>query len=225
MIILETLDVCLKLEEVTVFQDINIKVKKNEKIVVDGATGSGKSIFMKLISGLIEPTSGQIYFNGKALHYLLDRKFFKDRKEICYFLEGLLPLANLSVLENIALVYQINTNKSHEEIKNLVYQKLIQVNLEDKIDIRPSFLSPEEKMVLNVLMNMKEDSKIFFIDEIFTFLNESIKEKIKKIILKELQSGEKTVIMCRADHDVLNIAYDKEWRIDRKHIQELLIEN
>lgn len=199
----------LNLERKIFFAPFNLTVGDGETVMLKAEVGSGKSLLMKLLSGITAPTKGEIYFEDEKFYYNLDSGFFRQRASIMYLLEGSQPLANLSAFDNIALYYRVQSNWSEDEIYDKVLDKLSRVDLVEKSARRPTSLSMEENILINVLMNLKENSKIIFIDEIFTLLSEENIRKVKRLLLPILQREKVTVIACKDDIEYLEIPFQK----------------
>jgi putative ABC transport system ATP-binding protein len=220
MNIVETDNVYIEFGERIIFERMELSAVQGDRIMLEGDVGSGKSILMKTVSGLHIPTRGRVLYHGRPFHYFLEKRFFDERKAICYLLEGVEPLANLSALENMALYYRANTELSDEEIQSVVKNRLSELNLAEKLNLRPSLLSMEERVILNFLMNLKENCELFIVDEIFTFLNEEVKEKLKKILAKELSRENITMILGKADAEFLGIRVNKRWKIQKGIVRQ-----
>lgn len=189
-------------------RDINVTIKPAQTVAVSGPKGSGKSEFIRLLSGLLAPEEGVVFYREEAFLYEQNNHFFRQRQSISYLIKKLQPILGLTVYDNVALYYWMNTDKTPTEIDHAVLQKLECLELYRKRDLLPVDLTTEERIVLSVLMNIKEDSQLFVIDEIFAFLSAMAIEALRDTILAALRDKSTTVLSNEEDGRILGIDCD-----------------
>ena len=194
---------------VELFRNVNLRIDPGEKILLDGDVGSGKTVFMRLLSGMVIPSQGVVSYKGKPFYYTMSNAFFAQRAEISYLLEGLQPQDNLSVFENLALPYRVRGQYDESLIQSLVMDKLKKVALDKKAEQRPERLSMEEKNILVILMALKENTRFFVVDEAFPQLNDNMKGAIRDIFAERYDERRSGIIMSRDDYRDWNLAYDR----------------
>lgn len=197
--------VTVAFDRAPVFDDLCMTFTPGEKIVLHGETGSGASVFLKTVSGLIEPRSGHVYYNNQPFTYAMDRPFFAQRRTISHLLEDLEPLANLTCFDNVALSYRLNTAIPEPELRGIVIRKLRSVGLEEKADRRPIKLSRDDQIVLCLIMNLKDDCGLMVVDEAFFNLKDSTVARIRDLFLDRMNRTGTTVILRDVDQAVLGI--------------------
>ena len=124
-----------------VLKDINLKVEKGENIVVLGKSGSGKSVLIKCLVGLIEPDDGKVVLLGKNISELNDDELNTLRKKVGFLFQSAALYDSMTVRENLEFPLRDLKSKPQEEVDALVLDALQHVGLEEAIDKMPSELS------------------------------------------------------------------------------------
>jgi len=139
--VIELREVSLKSDEKQVLSRISFRVDQGETLFLLGVTGSGKSVLLKLILGLIKPDSGQVLVEGRDLAPLPEEELDQFRRRMgIVFQEGAL-FDSLSVYENVAYRLREDGLTQEEEIERRVREVLRFVEMEEAIDKMPSELS------------------------------------------------------------------------------------
>ena len=139
--VIELRDVSLTHEDKPVLSRISFRVDPGETLFVLGVTGSGKSVLLKLILGLIKPNSGQVLIHGRDITPMSDDELDQIRRRMgIVFQEGAL-FDSLSVYENVAYRLREEALGPEAEVERRVREVLRFVDLEEAIDKMPSELS------------------------------------------------------------------------------------
>jgi phospholipid/cholesterol/gamma-HCH transport system ATP-binding protein len=140
-LIIEVRNASLAFEDKPIFEDISFQVREGETLILLGVTGSGKSVLLKLIAGLIRPDSGEIIFKGTNIVPIAESQLYALRKTMgIVFQEGAL-FDSLSVYENVAYPLREAGQKNEDAIEEAVREVLSFVEMEESIDKMPSELS------------------------------------------------------------------------------------
>lgn len=186
MLAIETKSLTKKYKDKTAVNGINLKIEKGELFALLGVNGAGKTTTIKMLSGLILPTSGDITIEG------LDMK--KDTLKIKEFLNvspqetAIAP--NLTVKENLefmAGVYQIKNKE--EKIAELVKQ----FKLDEVLKKKAKALSGGWQRKVSIAISLINDPKILFLDEPTLGLDVIARKELWKVI--EGLKGKKTIIL------------------------------
>ena len=174
-------DVCLRFEDRKYFENFYHEFKKGKKYIVIGASGSGKSTLVKMLIGLINPSSGNVYINGVDIEniskeYIFDNISFIDSNN--YILEA-------NIYDNISLY-----NKDKLRVEEII--KLLELdNIDKEMNLNEEKISQGQKQRINIARALYFDRDIVMIDEAFVNLDKNLREKLENIFLE----SSKTVIM------------------------------
>jgi len=166
-----------------VLKDINLKFEKGENLVVLGKSGSGKSVLIKCMVGLIEPDGGQIIILDKNISELTSDELNLLRKKVGFLFQGAALYDSMTVRENLAFPLRELKSKSKDEIEILVIEALKNVALEDAIDKMPSELSGGMRKRVGLARALILKPEIILYDEPTTGLDPITSKEISKLIL------------------------------------------
>ena len=145
--------------------DINLQVDEGEILVILGESGSGKSVFLQHLIGLLKPDKGSIFIDGQDITKLPERKLLGLRKEIGYlFQEGAL-YDFMTVFENVAFPLVEHAQLTREEIEKKVNELLDMIGLQGAGAKYPAELSGGMKKRAALARSVILGSKILFCDE------------------------------------------------------------
>lgn len=143
---------------------LDITLRKGEKTVLIGASGSGKSTTLKLLTGLLSPTNGDITFNNMDLTKLSERRKAAIRRtDFAFIFQDYMLIENLTVSENIALPTLLNSGVYTQD--NVV-DAMSKVNLDSSLLNKPVFkLSGGQKQRVAISRSLMTQANILFADE------------------------------------------------------------
>ncbi|PYL69376.1 MAG: ABC transporter ATP-binding protein, partial [Verrucomicrobia bacterium] len=124
-----------------VLDDISFNVHRGETLVIMGGSGCGKSTLLRHMIGSMKPTSGTVKLFGKEITAMKEREIERVRLRFGMLFQSGALLASLTVGENIALPLLQHTDKSGDEIEEIVKQKLQMVGLTGFEDLKPGEIS------------------------------------------------------------------------------------
>ncbi|MCZ6468474.1 MAG: ABC transporter ATP-binding protein [Thermodesulfobacteriota bacterium] len=179
---------------------VTLSIKKGENITVLGGSGSGKSVLLKEITGLLKPDSGDVIVEGQNIVPMDERELVNVRKNIGMLFQGSALFDSLTVEENIAYPLRENASFLENEIKEIVAKNLELVGLPDIEDKMPSDLSGGMKKRVGLARAMAMNPKILLYDEPTTGLDPPNITRINQLIRDmQAQFGITGVIIT---HDV-----------------------
>jgi len=186
-------DLKKKYGELEVLKGISTEIKEGEVISVIGPSGSGKSTFLRCINRLEEPTSGEIWVNGKNItENGVDIN--KVREEIGMVFQHFNLYPHKTVMENITLGPIRLKKISKAEAEKLALELLEKVGLSDKKDVYPNKLSGGQKQRVAIARALAMNPKIILFDEPTSALDpEMIGEVLE--VMKELANAGMTMIV------------------------------
>lgn len=170
--------------EKNVLKDIDLSLGEEENLVVLGRSGSGKSVLIKCIIGLIQPDAGNIQVLGKEITKLRERELNDLRKEVGFLFQSGALYDSLTVKENLAFPLRIiNPHIKQSEIDEKVEKALQNVGLPDTKDKKPSELSGGMRKRIGLARTIIVEPKIILYDEPTTGLDTNTSKEISELIL------------------------------------------
>ncbi len=131
--IVEVADVRKSFETLDVLKGISFRVDKGETLVVMGGSGSGKTVLLRLIDGLIRPDSGTIRLFGQSIENLSEEQLLPIRRRLGYVFQGAALFDSLTVEENVGYPLREHTDLADAEIRERVVHFLSLVGLDEKV--------------------------------------------------------------------------------------------
>lgn len=171
----------------TVIDNISLTINSGEITGLKGINGSGKTMLMRLVSGLILPTSGEISINGKVLG-----KDITFPHSIGTLIETPAFLDSYSGFQNLRLLASIQGKISDEEIREAI--RAVELNPDDKKKYRKYSLGMKQR--LGIAAAVMEHPDIIILDEPTNALDSDGVQMIKRILQKEKAHGALIMISC-----------------------------
>ena len=194
---LKTNDLHKYFGKLEVLKGITTEIHQGEVVAIIGASGSGKSTFLRCLNLLEEPTKGEVIFKDQNLTTKDDKKFNinKVREHIGMVFQHFNLFPNMTVLENITLA-PMNVkgiSKSEAEAKGI--ELLRKVGLEDKKNVYPSTLSGSQKQRVAIARALAMEPDVMLFDEPTSALDPEMVKEVLMVIKDLAQSGMTTVIV------------------------------
>ena len=204
MAILKMTQVCYEDNDQKIINNISHYIEKSSVTVFLGKPGSGKSTALKLLAGLVPPTSGTITFEDKDIHTMNQKQNMNFRKRTAFMFQDSALWANQDIFHNLDLPLQIHfpdmsIKERRERIRK--YTELVEYN--KSLLIRPAVLSIGEQKKIGFARALICEPEILFLDE----PTESIDDKTEDLfisILKNFIAENKTVVFVSHDKYLIN---------------------
>lgn len=161
-----------------------MEVHKGETLVILGGSGSGKSVTLKTLVGLIRPDSGQLLFEGQDITRLKERDYYPIRKRVSYLFQGGALFDSMNVYQNLAYPLLEHTKLSHRQILPMVRESLDMVELDSILDLYPSDLSGGMMKRVALARAIINKPEIILYDEPTTGLDPLTTQSINQLIRK-----------------------------------------
>jgi phospholipid/cholesterol/gamma-HCH transport system ATP-binding protein len=168
-----------------VYSQLDLEISKGETITILGPSGSGKSVALKMLIGLLEADSGEILFDGRDVTRMEEKDLYDVRRRVAYLFQGAALFDSLSVGENVAygLREQNWDTMSEVEILKRVAQSLQMVGLPGIEDMRPSDLSGGMKKRVGLARTLALQPEVVLYDEPTTGLDPINTARINHLIM------------------------------------------
>jgi phospholipid/cholesterol/gamma-HCH transport system ATP-binding protein len=181
---IEVVDIHKSFNSNHVLAGVNLTIEKGESMVVLGGSGTGKSVLLKIIMGLLKPDKGTILIDGTETTHLREEALNEIRKKCGMLFQGAALFDSLSVWENVGFGLMQHTSLSKAEIRKLVTEKLAMVGLKNIEDTMPSELSGGMKKRVGLARAIAMNPEIILYDEPTTGLDPIMADVINELIIK-----------------------------------------
>ncbi|GMT47854.1 MAG: ABC transporter ATP-binding protein [bacterium] len=167
-----------------VLRGVNLEVEPGESMVVIGGSGSGKSVLIKHIIGLLKPDSGRVIIKGVDISSLKERELYDVRKTFGMLFQGAALFDSLTVWENVAFTLLRHGKISAEEARNIASAKLRLVGLSGVEDLMPSELSGGMRKRVGLARAIAHEPEVILYDEPTTGLDPIMADAINDLIIE-----------------------------------------
>ncbi|MGB6118327.1 MAG: betaine/proline/choline family ABC transporter ATP-binding protein [Mesorhizobium sp.] len=207
---------------------VNLDVHEGECFVIMGLSGSGKSTLVRCLSRLIEPTAGEILFNGENL-LAADEKRMIDirRRQMGMVFQHFALLPHLSVIDNVAFPLSIQgMDRARREER--ARQMIELVGLKGREAFYPRQLSGGQQQRVGIARSLAVEPELWFLDEPFSALDPLIRREMQDEFLRLQSVLKKTIVFITHDFDEAirladRIAIMKDGRIEQIGTPEELV--
>ena len=185
----------------TALKNININVKKGEFVFIVGASGSGKSTFLKLIMHEEEPSCGEIFIDGINTTNISKKEVPYLRRRMGIVFQDFRLIDKMNVFDNVAFAMRV-TGASERNVKKRVPYILALVGLQDKADRRPAELSGGEQQRVSLARALVNNPSLIIADEPTGNIDPEMSFEIVEL-LNEINKRGTTVVMVTHEHNLV----------------------
>ena len=166
-----------------IYEGLSLDIMKGESITVIGGSGTGKSVMLKLLIGLMKPDKGEIWFDGKELTSLTEQELIPTRRRIAMLFQGSALFDSLTVFENIAYPLIEHLKMDHRQIAARVSEVLGLVGLPGIEQMKPAELSGGMKKRVGLARAIAVGPEVIMYDEPTTGLDPINTTRINELII------------------------------------------
>lgn len=205
---LEVKKLCKKIQQNDILNDVNLEMERGKIYGFMGINGSGKTMLMRCICGLVRPTSGEVIIEGKKLGVEMD---FPESMGALIENPGFIE--HYSAFDNLMELASIKRIAGTDEVKKI----LNEVGLEYANKKRVKKYSLGMRQKLGIAIAFFENPDILILDEPFNALDQVSMDKVKKMILERKEQGKLILLSCHNKED-LEILSDEIYKIENGYI-------
>lgn len=196
-----------------VVRGLSLNVRRGETLVLIGESGCGKSVTMKMMMALLEPSQGEVRWSGRPLQERSENELNRERLRFGYVFQGAALFDSMSVFENVAFAVRQNTQIPENEIRQLVKERLLEVGLsEDVGSLKPAELSGGMKKRVGLARALALAPDVVCYDEPTTGLDPVMSDVISELI-----------VQTRARRPVTSIVVTHDMRVAQKMADRLIM--
>ena len=193
-----------------VLRDINLVINKGENLAILGQSGTGKSVLIKCIVGLVEIDDGKLVIFGQDISELKDKELIETQKRIGFLFQSGALYDSMTVRENLEFPLRKQLNSiSKEELDSLIKESLHDVGLDKAIDKTPSELSGGMRKRLGLARTLILKPDIMLYDEPTTGLDPITSKEISNLILEVQRKYHTTSIIITHDIECTKLTADR----------------
>lgn len=217
--VIEIDDLYKSFDNQEVLNGISLKLYKGENLAVLGKSGSGKSVLIKCIVGLLKSDAGTIQVFNKTLNSLTRKELGEMRQKIGFLFQSGALYDSMTVKENLEFpLKRIKRDMSREEIKDKIDEVLEQVGLADTLDKMPSQLSGGMRKRISLARTIIIDPLVMLYDEPTTGLDPVTSAEISALINKVQKKYKTSSIIITHDIHCANTTADRMVMLDNGKI-------
>lgn len=184
--------------ENVVIEDLNLKIEQGEFVSIVGSSGCGKTTTLKMVNGLIEPTSGSVLVNNEDIK---TKNLIELRRGIGYAIQGSVLFPHLNVEQNISYVPNLLNKKDKTKTRDAVAKWMKIVGLDEDIMHRyPNELSGGQQQRVGIARALAASPSLLLMDEPFGAVDEITREQLQKE-MKRIHKETKITILF-VTHDI-----------------------
>lgn len=168
-----------------VLRDISLMVPRGQTLAIIGESGCGKTVLLKIIIGLLRPTSGHVVFDNKPIDELSDKEITFMRSRFGFLFQNAALFDSMTVADNIAFPLRENSHVRKEDIEQTVLERLAQVGLpESVLSKRPAQLSGGMRKRVGLARALVMNPEVVLYDEPTTGLDPIMSDVINELVMR-----------------------------------------
>ena len=201
---IELRNVCKRFGKKVVLDGINLTVPKGESLVVIGGSGTGKSVMIKCVLGIIRPDSGEIFVDGKNVLKMDTSDREKVLRKFGMLFQGAALFDSLPVWENVAFGLIQGRKMKRKQAKDIAIEKLAKVGLAAEVgELYPAELSGGMQKRVGLARAIATEPEIIFFDEPTTGLDPIMADVINDLIVDSVKDLGATTLSIT--HDMASV--------------------
>jgi phospholipid/cholesterol/gamma-HCH transport system ATP-binding protein len=190
-----------------VLNRVDLRIPEGQALVIIGASGSGKSVMLKHMVGLLKPDEGEVWFDGERIDPLPELKLSQIRDQFGFLFQMGALFDSMNVEDNVGFPLVQHTDKRPKEISDIVDEKLRMIGLPDVRKKMPAELSGGQRKRVALARAIALNPRVILYDEPTTGLDPIRSDVINELIIKLHREMKATTIVVTHDmHSAFKIA-------------------
>lgn len=214
-------NVSKRFDDLVVLDRVTFEVPPAQLVVILGPSGTGKTVLLKAILGLLPVDQGEVFIDGQSVQKVGSEQLYEIRKKIGFVFQGAALFDSMNVRGNIALPLNEHTRLTAREIRAKVARILDIVGLPGKENLYPRSLSGGMKRLVSIGRALALDPEYLFYDEPTTGLDPIMKDRIVSLIVNLKQAYQKSGIVVTHDLDTAEAIGDIVYMLKNGSINRL----
>ena len=193
-----------------VLRDINLAIHREQTVCIIGESGCGKTVMLKLIIGLLQPTQGKVEFDGRDVSGLGGKELVKMRLRFGFLFQMAALFDSLTVFDNVAFGLREHHFCGEDKIRQIVYDRLQEVGLGGGIEQKkPAELSGGQRKRVGLARALAIGPEVMLYDEPTTGLDPIMSDVINELILQTQRSKKTTGVVVTHDMKTVTKVADR----------------
>ena len=193
-----------------VLKDISLTIPAGQTIVLLGESGCGKTVLMKSIIGLVQPTRGRVYFDSNDLNQMSDRELSHLRLRFGFVFQNAALFDSMTIGQNVAFPLRQHGRFSNAQIREMVFSRLSEVGLPDSVVYKkPAELSGGMRKRVGLARALIMNPELIMYDEPTTGLDPIMSDVINELIIRTRRRNPVTSIVVTHDMNTARKVADR----------------
>ena len=198
--ILEVENLSVRFGRAQVLRHINMRIERGQTLAIIGESGCGKTVFLKNLIGLMNPTEGRVVFDGENLARLGQRRLSHVRTRYGFLFQQAALFDSMTIEQNVSFPLRQHTRKKPDEIRQIVLDRLAEVGLNPSVlPKKPAELSGGMRKRVGLARALVLEPEVMLYDEPTTGLDPIMSDVINELVLRTRQSHPVTSIIVTHD--------------------------
>lgn len=214
-------DLSKSFDSLVVLDKVSFCIDDGNLVVVLGPSGTGKSVLLKSMLGLLTVDHGEVLFDGKSIQSATEGEVYEIRKQVGFVFQGTALFDSMNVAENIALPLREHTTMSSKEIRQRVCHLLEVVGMAGKAELYPQSLSGGMKRLVAMARALALRPKYLFYDEPTTGLDPIMTDKVVALMRNLKSRYTNSGIVVTHDLETARAVGDQIYMLKKGRINKL----
>jgi phospholipid/cholesterol/gamma-HCH transport system ATP-binding protein len=194
----------------SVLTDIDLTIRRGQTVSIIGESGCGKTVMLKLMIGLLQPTRGQVCFDGRDIATFDGQELVKMRLRFGFLFQMAALFDSLTVFENVAFGLREHRYCEEDEIRRIVAERLKEVGLPEGIEQKkPAELSGGQRKRVGLARALAINPEVMLYDEPTTGLDPIMSDVINELICQTQRTKKTTGVVVTHDMKTVNKVADR----------------